>query len=153
MEAAEHFVGGGYYGCVADDFPQKPPEQMQFTVDDLLNFSNEDSAMIGDGFCDNAVANSAESSSFNSCNSSLSGGDSYFSNSLGSRNLGDASFSADLCVPVISLVSGKRIFTLRHSLKHLVVALSVRILINLIRVNMGLICPLSCISIKYSFYL
>lgn len=104
MEAAEHFIGGGYYGYVAGEFPQKPPEQMQFTVDDLLNFSNEDAAMIGDGFCDNAVANSAESSTFtavDSCNSSVSGGDSYFSNSFGSRNFGGAGFSADLCVPVI----------------------------------------------------
>ncbi|OWM78112.1 GATA transcription factor 4-like [Punica granatum] len=103
MEAPEHFVSGGYYGYGTSGLiPQKPTEQAQFMVDDLLNFSNEDMAMTGDGFSDNAVANSAESSGFtavDSCNSSVSGGENYFSSSFGSRNFGDTSFSADLCVP------------------------------------------------------
>ncbi|KAK4765736.1 hypothetical protein SAY86_026826 [Trapa natans] len=92
MEAPEHFIGEGHYGY-------KPPEQMQFTVDDLLNFSSEDnSAMIGDVFCSKNIAVAVESSGLtavDSSNSSFSGGDSHFS-----KNFGNAIFSsAGLCVP------------------------------------------------------
>ncbi|MBA0761224.1 hypothetical protein Gotri_023901, partial [Gossypium trilobum] len=52
MEAADFFVGGYYDGAAGDGFlpEQKPPEN--FTVDDLLDFSNED-AIISDCFLDN----------------------------------------------------------------------------------------------------
>ncbi|OMP11703.1 Zinc finger, GATA-type [Corchorus capsularis] len=101
MEAADFFVGGYYGGANGGDFSpekrmmsgeQKLPES--FTVDDLLDFSNED-AIINDGFFDNVAGNSTDSSTV-TCNSSVSGGNNYFS----SANLPHSSqFSGELCVP------------------------------------------------------
>ncbi|KAL5576940.1 hypothetical protein UlMin_018639 [Ulmus minor] len=102
MEVPEFFVGG-YFNAGAGDFPtenrysdQKPGEH--FTVDDLLDFSNDD-AMVTDGFFDNVAGNSTDSSTVtvvDSCNSSASGGELQFS---GNRSFGDSQFSGDLCVP------------------------------------------------------
>ncbi|KAJ4954113.1 hypothetical protein NE237_030945 [Protea cynaroides] len=72
-----------------------------FTIDDLLDFSNED-CILNDGTFDSVPGNSTESSTVtavDSCNSSLSGGDIHFSSNLSCRNFADAQFSGDLCVP------------------------------------------------------
>ncbi|XP_068314331.1 GATA transcription factor 12-like [Pyrus communis] len=74
-----------------------------FMVEDLLDFSNDDDAVITDGGCpaafDNVIGNSTDSSPINvidSCNSSsLSGSEPNF----GPRNLTEGPFSSDLCVP------------------------------------------------------
>ncbi|XWS11976.1 hypothetical protein CRYUN_Cryun37aG0051000 [Craigia yunnanensis] len=64
-----------------------------FTVDDLLDFSNED-AIISDGFFDNVAGNSTDSSTV-TCISSVSG-DNHFS----SANFPHSSqFSGELCFP------------------------------------------------------
>ncbi|XWS20235.1 hypothetical protein CRYUN_Cryun31cG0082800 [Craigia yunnanensis] len=100
MEAGDFFVGGYYGGAAGGDFlPEKRMSAEQklaenFTVDDLLDFSNED-AIISDGFFDNVGGNSTDSSTV-TCNSSVSGGD----NHLSSANLPHSSqFSGELCVP------------------------------------------------------
>ncbi|XP_068313987.1 GATA transcription factor 12 [Pyrus communis] len=76
-----------------------------FKVEDLLDFSNDDDAVITDGGCpaaavfENAAGNSTDSSTLtvmDSCNSSsLSGSEPLF----GSRNLADGPLSSELCVP------------------------------------------------------
>ncbi|XP_022721096.1 GATA transcription factor 12-like [Durio zibethinus] len=100
MEAGNFFVKGYYGGSTGGDLSlekrmsseQKLTEN--FTVDDLLDFSNED-AVISDGFFDNVAGNSTDSSTV-TCNSSVSGGDNHFSSS----NLPHSSqFSGELCVP------------------------------------------------------
>lgn len=108
MEAPEYFVGG-YFGVAAGDHfspekqrhvvvDQKPGEP--FAIDDLLDFSNADDAIMSDGFFDNNVAgNSADSSTgtaIDSCNSSISGADNRFNGGGG----GFPQFSGELCVPV-----------------------------------------------------
>ncbi|GMI86142.1 hypothetical protein HRI_002283500 [Hibiscus trionum] len=89
MEVGNIFVGG-YSGAAAGDVLS--PEQKlteNFTVDDILDFSNED-ATISDGFIDNVAANSTDSSTV------TSGGDNHFSSS----DLPHSSqFSGELCVP------------------------------------------------------
>ncbi|OWM76507.1 hypothetical protein CDL15_Pgr005471 [Punica granatum] len=103
MEVSECCVGVGYCGAGGADFYPEKKAGEQFTVDDLLDFSNEDVMGSGDGgFLDNVGANSADSSTataVDSCNSTLSGGDNQFSGSFGSRSFGDSSFSGELCVP------------------------------------------------------
>lgn len=103
MEVGDFFVGGNYGGSVGGGFqPEKRTSAEQklaenFTVDDLLDFSNED-AIVGDGFLNNVGGNSTDSSTV-TCNSSISGGDNHFS----SANLPHSSqFSGELCVPVIN---------------------------------------------------
>lgn len=105
MELPEFYVGGYFDDHLSPEkrqlVDQKPPAGgEQFTVDDLLDFSNED-ALVTDGFFDSTVAgNSTESSTVtavDSCNSSVSGGEPQFS---GNRSFGDSQFSGDLCVPV-----------------------------------------------------
>lgn len=107
MEVPQFFMGGcfGTGGCeLSPDkrhSDQKPNEH--FTVDDLLDFSNED-AMVADGFFGNNVAagSSTDSSSvtvIDSRNSSVCGGEPQLS---GNRSFSDSQFSGDLCVPVRS---------------------------------------------------
>ncbi|XVF74523.1 hypothetical protein PTKIN_Ptkin13bG0117200 [Pterospermum kingtungense] len=100
MEAGDFYVGGYYGAAASGDFsPEKRMSVEQklaenFTVDDLLDFSNED-AIINDGFFDNVAGNSIDSSTV-TCNSSVSGGDNHFS----SVNFPHSSqFSSELCVP------------------------------------------------------
>ncbi|XVE88831.1 hypothetical protein DITRI_Ditri19aG0100200 [Diplodiscus trichospermus] len=100
MEAGNFFVGGYYGGEAAGYFsPEKRMSTEQklaenFTVDDLLDFSNED-AIISDGFFDNVAGNSTDSSTV-TCNSSVSVGDNHFS----SANFNHSSqFSSEFCVP------------------------------------------------------
>lgn len=106
MELPEFYIGGYFDGQLSPEkrqAEQKPACGEQFTIDDLLDFSNED-ALVTDGFFDSAVAgNSTDSSTVtavDSCNSSVSGGEPQFS---GNRSFGDSQFSGDLCVPVIKL--------------------------------------------------
>jgi hypothetical protein len=106
MELPEFYIGGYFDGQLSPEkrqAEQKPAAGEQFTIDDLLDFSNED-ALVTDGFFDSAVAgNSTDSSTVtavDSCNSSVSGGEPQFS---GNRSFGDSQFSGDLCVPVIKL--------------------------------------------------
>ncbi|XP_010033845.2 GATA transcription factor 12 [Eucalyptus grandis] len=100
MEVSEYFVGG-YPG----EFSPEKKGGEQFAVDDLLDFSNEDAAMMtaADGFFDGVGTNSADSSTVtavdSSCNSSISCGDNTLSGSFGSRSFGDSSFAGELCVP------------------------------------------------------
>ncbi|XP_065867880.1 GATA transcription factor 9-like [Euphorbia lathyris] len=102
MEAPEYFIGGYFNGEAAGDFfpekrvsDQKPSEH--FAVDDLLDFPNDDDAIMADGFFDNISKNySADSSTFtsnDSCNTSVSG------NHIGYHNFADSHFSSELCVP------------------------------------------------------
>ncbi|XP_021294426.1 GATA transcription factor 9-like [Herrania umbratica] len=100
MEAADFFVGGYYGGAAGGDYSSEKRMSAEqklaenFTVDDLLDFSNED-AVISDGFFDNVAGNSTDSSTV-TCNSSASGGDNHFS----SANFPHSSqFSGELCVP------------------------------------------------------
>ncbi|XP_022777190.1 GATA transcription factor 12-like [Durio zibethinus] len=100
MEAGDFYVGGYYGGAAGGDFSQEKRMSVEqklaenFTVDDLLDFSNED-AIISDGFVDNVNGNSNDSSTV-TCNSSVSGGDNHFS----STNMPHPSqFSGELCVP------------------------------------------------------
>ncbi|XVF86681.1 hypothetical protein PTKIN_Ptkin18bG0061500 [Pterospermum kingtungense] len=99
MEVGDFFAGGYYGGSVGGGFsPEKRISAEQkmaenFTVDDLLDFSNED-AIISDGFVDNVGGKSTDSSTV-TCNSSVSGGDNHFSANLPHSSL----FAGELCVP------------------------------------------------------
>ncbi|WCJ40844.1 GATA transcription factor 12 [Euphorbia peplus] len=103
MEAPEYFIGGYYNGGAAAEFfpekrisDQKPSEH--FAVDDLLDFPNDDDAIMADGFFDNISKNySADSSTFtsnDSCNTSVSG-----NHRNGYHHIVDSHFSSELCVP------------------------------------------------------
>ncbi|KAE8689905.1 hypothetical protein F3Y22_tig00110931pilonHSYRG00272 [Hibiscus syriacus] len=100
MEEGDFFVGGYYGGASAGDFSpdiwvsveQKLGEN--FIVEDLLDFSNEES-VIGDGFFDNVAGNSADSSTV-TCNSSVFGGENHFSEANFTHS---SQFSGELCVP------------------------------------------------------
>ncbi|GMI93780.1 GATA transcription factor 9 [Hibiscus trionum] len=100
MEVGDFIVGGFYGGAAGGDF--SPVKMLSgerklsenFTVDDLLDFSNED-AVMSDGFFENVAGNSTDSST-GTCNSSVSGGDNHFS----VANISHSSqFSGELCVP------------------------------------------------------
>lgn len=102
MELPQLFMGdcfGSGAGLLSPE-RQKPGEN--FTVDDLLDFSNEDAVMT-DGFFDNVAGNSNDSSTVTAVDSYNSGDGAQFSGIIGSRSFGDSQFSGDLCVPVISL--------------------------------------------------
>ncbi|XVE52041.1 hypothetical protein DITRI_Ditri02bG0088600 [Diplodiscus trichospermus] len=99
MEAGDFFVGGYYGGVAGSGFATEkrmstePKLAENFTVDDLLDFSNED-AIITDGFFDNVAGNSTDSSTV-TLNSSGSGGENHFSVNLPHSS----QFSGELCVP------------------------------------------------------
>ncbi|KAH7565288.1 hypothetical protein ACOSP7_020422 [Xanthoceras sorbifolium] len=112
METPEYFIGGYFNNATsAADFmaekravsDQKPGENFNFTIEDLLDFSNEDAIVAANGgFLDNATGNSTDSSTV-TCNSAGSGGENNFSgNAGGGRNrnsFADSQFSGELCVP------------------------------------------------------
>ncbi|KAM7480485.1 hypothetical protein LguiA_028698 [Lonicera macranthoides] len=111
MESADFFVGGYFGGAGDKQFPsetryldQKPLDNNnQFTIDDLLDFSNEDEVMT-DSFFDSITGNSANSSTItviDSCNSSVSGNEqSQFSGIIRSRSFTDSQLSGgELFVP------------------------------------------------------
>ncbi|KAK8630054.1 hypothetical protein V6N13_078865 [Hibiscus sabdariffa] len=101
MEAGDFFVGGYYGGASAVDF--SPENRMSveqklgenFTVEDLLDFSNEEAVVGGDRFFDNVAGNSTDSSTV-TCNSSVSGGENHFSEANFAHS---SQFSGELCVP------------------------------------------------------
>lgn len=112
MEASDFFVSG-YFSNAGD---QQNPNNNNFTVDDLLDFSKEDEVMT-DAFFDSITANSADSSTVtvvDSCNSSVSGENGHFNGNISCRSFTDAPFpSSELCVPVITLLftlGGKKLF-------------------------------------------
>ncbi|KAL3840863.1 hypothetical protein ACJIZ3_025454 [Penstemon smallii] len=77
---------------------------VNFTVDDLLDFSKEDETMT-DAFFDSLAGNSGDSSTVtavDSCNSSISGGgDGQFNGNISCRSFNDSHFSGtELCVPL-----------------------------------------------------
>ncbi|XP_050382031.1 GATA transcription factor 9-like [Argentina anserina] len=90
MELPEFYVGGYFDGQLSPEKRQLPDQKPdQFTIDDLLDFSNED-ALVTDAFFDSTVT------AVDSCNSSVSGGEAQFS---GNRSFSESQFSGDLCVP------------------------------------------------------
>ncbi|KAF3446399.1 hypothetical protein FNV43_RR11578 [Rhamnella rubrinervis] len=74
-----------------------------FIVEDLLDFPNDDDAVITDGALDTVTGNSTDSSTVtvvDSCNSSsFSGREPNFVGDIGCRSFADGHFSSDLCVP------------------------------------------------------
>ncbi|KAK4590773.1 hypothetical protein RGQ29_021092 [Quercus rubra] len=100
MEVPEIYMGGyfGGAGGAGQYSPDKQRTTENFTVDDLLDFSNED-AVMADGFLDNVTANSTDSSTVTAVDSCNSGSGPHFSACIGSRSFADSQFSGDLCVP------------------------------------------------------
>lgn len=104
MEAPEFFQGGSYCTQLA---PEKPSAGSgdHFIVEDLLDFSNEDDAVVTDGALDvtSVAGNSMDSSTVtavDSCNSSsLSGCEPNLMGDIGCRDFTDGQFAGDLCVP------------------------------------------------------
>ena len=98
MEVPEYFIGG-YFSGGAD---QKPTGE-NFKVDDLLDFPNDEDALMTDGFFDSiaktATTDSSTLTSNDSCNSSASAGIAAYQ-----------SFASELCVPVITQSS----FSYKH---------------------------------------
>ncbi|XP_058115034.1 GATA transcription factor 12-like [Magnolia sinica] len=114
METPEIFHAGYCRAGNPQFVPEKrhtdPKSGDHFIIEDLLDFSNEDAVAVvadDDGTFDAAAGNSTDSSTVtavDSCNSSFSGSELHFSSELGCRNLSDAHFSGDLCVPYDQLV-------------------------------------------------
>ncbi|KAK2654678.1 hypothetical protein Ddye_014534 [Dipteronia dyeriana] len=110
-QTPEYFIGSYFNATSAADISpekravsdQKPGENFNFTIEDLLDFSNEDAIAAADGgFFDNATGNSTDSSTV-TCNSAGSGGENNFSGNVGgcrnSNSFADSQFSGELCVP------------------------------------------------------
>lgn len=95
MELPEFYLGG-YFDAGAGEFSSEKKPAGDFTIDDLLDFSNED-ALVTDGSCFETAPDSSAVTAVDSCNSSVSGGEPPFSRN---RSFGDSQFSGDLCVPV-----------------------------------------------------
>lgn len=104
MEVNKFLIGGYFDGGVGEFSPEMTKAADHFTIDDLLDFSNEDTIMT-DGLFDNMAGSSTDSSTItavDSCNSSVSGGDHHhFHGNIGSRSFDESQFSGDLCVPVM----------------------------------------------------
>lgn len=112
METPEFYIGG-YFDAApsANNFSpekravedQKPGENFNFTIEDLLDFSNDDAIINDAGFFDNVPGNSAASSTV-TCNSVVSGGENNFSGNIAgcrsTSSFADSQFSGELCVPV-----------------------------------------------------
>ncbi|KAE8655483.1 protein SEC13-like protein [Hibiscus syriacus] len=100
MQAGDFFVGGYYGGSSTGDFSPEVIMTVEqklgknFTVEDLLDFSNKE-AVIGDGFFDNVAGNSADSSTVTR-NPSVFGSESHFSEANFTHS---SQFSGELCVP------------------------------------------------------
>ena len=102
MEVNKYLIGGYFDAGVGQFSPEKTKAAEHFTIDDLLDFSNED-AIMTDGCFDNVAGTSTDSSTVtavDSCNSSVSGSDHHFNGNIGSRSFDESRFSDDLCVPV-----------------------------------------------------
>ncbi|CAL9774866.1 unnamed protein product [Musa acuminata subsp. burmannicoides] len=106
METPEYFHGGFYRGGNPQCGPEKKAGgcggggEDQFSLEDLLDFSNEEEDETGGTLA--AAGNSTDSSTVtavDSCSNSFSGLEPHFSNDLVCRSLADASRSGDLCEP------------------------------------------------------
>ncbi|GMG99079.1 hypothetical protein Nepgr_000919 [Nepenthes gracilis] len=102
MEAPE-------FGYCSQQFAQEKRQSEaktgdHFTVEDLLDFSNDD-GIINDGAFDSITVNSTDSSTvtvLDSCNSSFTGANPHLVHvgcDIGCQNFADMHFSSDLCVP------------------------------------------------------
>lgn len=112
METPELYIGGYFNAASTNNFSsekrvvvaadQKPGENFNFTIEDLLDFSNDDAIMNDGGILENVAANSTDSSTVTS-NSAVSGGESNFpanfSGCHSSNSFADSQFSGELCVP------------------------------------------------------
>ncbi|KAJ0007528.1 hypothetical protein Pint_29641 [Pistacia integerrima] len=111
METPDFFIGGYFNATSANSFSpekrvaaeQKPGENFNFTIEDLLDFSNDDGIISENGaLLDNVTGNSTDSSTI-TCNSAASGGDNSFAGKFGgcrsSNSFADSQFSGELCVP------------------------------------------------------
>ncbi|XP_023000371.1 GATA transcription factor 9-like [Cucurbita maxima] len=101
MEVNKYLIGGYFDAGVGQFSPEKTKAAEHFTIDDLLDFSNED-AIMTDGCFENVAGTSTDSSTVtavDSCNSSVSGSDHHFNGNIGSRSFDESRFSDDLCVP------------------------------------------------------
>ncbi|KAH9665771.1 GATA transcription factor 12 [Citrus sinensis] len=112
METPEFYIGGYFNAASTNNFSsekrvvvaadQKPGENFNFTVEDLLDFSNDDAIMNDGGFFENVAANSTDSSTVTS-NSAVSGGENNFpanfSGCRSSNSFADSQFCGELCVP------------------------------------------------------
>lgn len=107
MEAPEFYQGNYCSQFAAEKLDAKTTGGDHFIVEDLLDFSHDEDAVITDASAtfDNVAGNSTESSTVtavDSCNSSsLSGGETNIAGDVACRNFADGHFSNDLCVPVI----------------------------------------------------
>ncbi|KAK0595832.1 hypothetical protein LWI29_010418 [Acer saccharum] len=110
-QTPEYFIGSYFNATSATEFSpekravsdQKPGENFNFTIEDLLDFSNEEAIVAAEGgFFENATGNSTDSSTV-TCNSAGSGGENNFSGNVGgcrnSNSFADSQFSGELCVP------------------------------------------------------
>lgn len=116
METPELYIGGYFNAASTNNFSsekrvvvtvdQKPGENFNFTIEDLLDFSNDDAIMNDGGILENVAANSTDSSTVTS-NSAVSGRESNFpanfSGCRSSNSFADSQFSGELCVPLIFL--------------------------------------------------
>ncbi|KAH7574273.1 hypothetical protein ACOSQ2_008653 [Xanthoceras sorbifolium] len=102
MEAPEFFQGNYCSQFAAEKLDSKTTGGDHFIVEDLLDFSHEDT-VVTDAAFDNVTGNSTDSSTVtvvDSCNSSsLSGCEPNFAGDVGCRNFADGQFSSDLCLP------------------------------------------------------
>ncbi|CAL1378245.1 unnamed protein product [Linum trigynum] len=111
MEAPEYYMSG-YFGAgvpatFADYSPEKnqklPSDPSHFVVDDLLDFPNDDDAIMTDGFFDNIAKNcataTADSPAFTSNDSCNSSSTSAGANPAAYQSFADSHFSSELCVP------------------------------------------------------
>lgn len=102
MDSSQFFFAGeAHFSPENRHFDQKPLENNNhFTIEDLLDFPKEDDLMT-DAFFDNVAGNSTDSSTVtgNSCNSSVSGGETQVSGNISCRSFADAQLSGELCVP------------------------------------------------------
>ncbi|KAF5466544.1 hypothetical protein F2P56_016462 [Juglans regia] len=98
MELPELFMGDCFGAGAGPLSPEKQKPGENFTVDDLLDFSNEDAVMT-DGFFENVAGNSNDSSTVTAVDSCNSGNGAQLSGIFGSRTFGDSQFSGDLFVP------------------------------------------------------
>ncbi|KAG6733634.1 hypothetical protein I3842_01G233900 [Carya illinoinensis] len=98
MELPELFMGDCFGAGAGPLSPEKHKPGENFTVDDLLDFSNEDAVMT-DSFFENVAGNSNDSSTVTAVDGCNSGNGAQFSGIFGSRSFGDSQFYGDLCVP------------------------------------------------------
>ncbi|CAN0858739.1 GATA transcription factor 9 [Linum grandiflorum] len=103
MESSAFFMAAYYYNTSVQSNNYLPPEtnptdvHANFAVDDLLDFPNDDDAIMTDGFFDNLAKNCAtvDSPAFTPNDSSNSSS----TTSAGYQSIADSHFCSELCVP------------------------------------------------------